>query len=159
VRTDNVDRVRDALGSSTKTLRQLSITGLSRNTVIAALKLIGAEPVPDSYPKQFRMPVARTGRTTPVPVNMPTITRAKKRVQVELIDHENMANRWNMGRLTFAQTVGDLVIDPHADPKDLADSFARAARTLASAAYAVQEAAQHPDWYTLLGGSLDEAVE
>jgi hypothetical protein len=142
VRIDNIEKVQDALGSRAMTIRELGMTGLARNTILSALTFLGAERL-DGMPARYRLPKVSKKTTGKLRIADPTITKAERRVQVELIDTEGIANRWNMARLTFAQTVGDLVIDPHANPKELADSFARAARTLASTAYAVQEAAQH----------------
>jgi hypothetical protein len=159
MRTDSIEKVRHTLGARSLTVRELTKTGLSRNTIVGALEFIGAEQIEGSYPAKYRMPLANVKQLKPADRSTPTITTAKDRVMVEREEADDWVPRWNNAREQFGIGVGGLGIELSSNPKELSEQFAKAAHTLASISYALQQHQGKPDWYVILGGSLDDSAQ
>jgi len=152
VRTDTIIRVADAFGTGSRSIRDVAHkTGLSYNSVKNALPHLQAEKVEGTSPVLWHLPKkdrTRVGKEAGVP----TYT-------VDIVEHDDWPGRWNNARELYGKQVGKIEIDPRADPKELLDQLRRATTSLASVTAALEGVADMPDWFTLLGGTLESDEE
>lgn len=141
MRTESLDKVQLAMKDKTEyTAREIEQrTGLSYNTVLTALGILGAEQVPDTKPRKWKM---ATGVVT-----------IKTETGVFI---DTLASKWASGRDRISNGIGSIEVLPDSDPKDLARYFEDAARTMNNAAYTLREVANKPDWFELIGGNLED---
>lgn len=149
MRTDTLTKVADAIGTGQRSISQISSkTGLVYNTVKSALPKLDAVKVPDTSPALWELPDRNRSKVGKRKTGKPT-------VELEITEHDDWPSRWNNAREMFAKQVGKITFDPLSDPKLLADEFRRAATSLVSAAYAIEQHIDAPDWFVLIGGVLE----
>lgn len=141
MRTESLDKVQIAMKDKAEySAREIEQrTGLSYNTVLTALGILGAEQVPDTKPRKWKM---ATGVVT------------VKSQSGEFLD--NLASRWEEGRNRIGSGIASIKVQPDSDPKALAERFSQAANTMTNAAYTLREVANKPDWFELIGGNLED---
>jgi hypothetical protein len=86
----------------------------------------------------------------------PSIAQAEtETIEVTLRREDDWVSKWAKAARSFGAEVGKLTIKASDDPEALSIKFSNAARDLASIAYALKEASDKPDWFEVLGGTID----
>lgn len=151
-----LDTVRSALvRMGTATVGDLEKrTGLAYNTVKTTLLAIGATPRAGTWPRVWGFEQTHKSLTT---VTAPQLRGAEKdlNIIVSIDSYTDWAARWEAARKQFGQDVAMQAIVPDADPAKLAAELALGAQSLAGLAYALQQVADRPDWFQMLGGDIE----
>lgn len=153
MRTSNLEKVKKALttrASSAPELKQR--TGLSYNTVSAALSELQAVKVPDTYPAVWALPTEGKQMDQ-------VVTPTMGYLLVPDIDEPLSMERWNNALPNLGSVVGsEFIITEESDIGELAKRYRKMASLLAHQAQALEIAAQHPDAYARLGGTPSGAT-
>lgn len=151
MRNPNVKKVAAALFAAPSTVQSIvDQTGVSYSTVTRALKELRAVPS-TGWPTKWSLPVGEA----PVYEKSIAPKGIDNVVSVELEEADDWLPRWERARDQFSEGIGALWLAADANPKELREAFSKAAKTLASIAYALQNVEDKPDWFTLLGGELE----
>jgi len=155
VRNDTLDTISNVLTAEGLSIVDIrSKTGLAYNTVKNGLLALNAEVVPDSYPKLWKH-AKGAARVRSKPESAPLI-EGERYARIGLNVADNWPERWGEARRPFSAGIAKLDITPDADPKELAEQFARGAKSLASIAAALQDVSDKPDWFELVGGQIEQ---
>lgn len=129
------------------------VTGLSYSTVRRGLDELGATRVPNTWPIEWKIDTSQIARPEP------ELGEGDMRVSIPIRESDDWPQRWEAAREALAVSIAGLQITPQDDPKALAVAFQRGATSLASIAYAIDQVANRPDWYTLIGGELEPGTK
>jgi hypothetical protein len=141
--------IREALTKTPQSARQLcDSTGLSLVEVHASLSRLNALIMVGKSPARWRLP--ETGHVLTLAAK-----GADNLVSIDVRHYSDVPGQWNLSAGIVGMTLAELRIEPTDDPRQLVKDFTTAARTLMSVAYALKNVEKNPDWFTLLGGSLD----
>lgn len=155
MRTDTKRKIIEVLAKRPHTRDQLvALTGLSRATIVNAIREMGLVKMPGTYPAYYML----APDTEIASMNIDTLVSTPKATARLLVGHrqyDDWVPRWNGAVRHFGQLLSNLTIEPDSDPRQLYNELANAAETIASLAYALQVVKGKPDWYTLLGGNLE----
>lgn len=149
MRTRSLQQIQAVLLPGPADARKISqVTRLSYSTVRRGLEEIGAERVPDTWPVEWKIDASQVRRE-------PELGKGDMRVSIPIREYHDWPQRWEEARESLAMNIAALQITPQDDPKALAVAFQRGATSLASIAYAIDQVANRPDWYSLIGGELE----
>lgn len=138
------------------TMKELTArTGLALATVTNVLVQNGARS-DKQRPARWAWKVELdSGTVRKVPSLCPP---GKPAIEIELTEADDWVAKWKRARPTFAKSISALQIDPLVSPDVLQENFLSSARALAGIAYALSEVKNSPDWFSQLGGELDEQL-
>lgn len=163
MRVSTKHRLIDALAGGPKTISQLvGLTELSRTTVFYGLRGI-AEPVPDSWPTQWRLLLIGTQSDTPTsmtatPSNVTPIKgkrllpgRDLTYIEIPLLAIESkaelsIAEQWELDKTRAIKDLEGITFNSHLGLKETALTLARQSSVLASYAHVLRELYDKPDW-------------
>jgi hypothetical protein len=133
------------LGHPATVKELMKLTGKSYNTVRLALVTGGAVSLGE-YPERYE-----PGEYVVIPASSAPLKGVVLMVP-QVPDIEDFAGRWNRNRNVFSQRLGELAIQPSADPESLIRQFTSGASTLATMAELLEQVKDKPDWHELLMG-------
>jgi hypothetical protein len=140
-----------------RTVKQIQQkTGLAYTTVKIHLKALGAEQVPDTYPAQWRLPDGNSSVEIP---DMPRLKSGKQGPPIAVPSISiagDVVSAWNESRRALSAQIMAIVIEPTKKPTELIEQLTKGAQILATVALELQNVEDMPDWFTSLGGDLEE---
>lgn len=157
MRSESINKVAVALNRGDATMQDLvSATGLSYPTVRSALRELHAEQS-EAWPPTFHIDHEIVDNAMSMAAGHHTIAEGDGIVaEIGIRQVDNWPERWEAVKAKFAESLLEITMEPNGDVAELAAKFASAARTLSSAAYALQTNSDNPDWFEKIGGVMEQ---
>lgn len=149
----NVANVLQQADEPMRTSEIAEILGKSHTSVIAALRAIGAEQVPDIYPAEWQISEDGLAPVTAITAATPRVGESRGRdfiVSAPDMEPAELVRNWNQNHEAFGKRIGELAVTEGVDPKELSQQLSNFAGAIAGLAAALAEVADRPDWLDVL---------